>query len=103
MYLIVAQFLVDDALQILSSLSHNRPSSESTSSSVFVRVLFRILEILKSITVLQYSAQEEPLTHHSEKHDTLEQAMSLLSKAAEKQNSDALYLLGELNFVYAVF
>jgi hypothetical protein len=57
---------------------------------------------MKSISFLQYSSQEEPLTPHTEKHDTLERAISLLTKAAEQQNSDALYLLGELNFVYPV-
>jgi hypothetical protein len=51
------------------------------------------------MSFLQYSSQEEPLTTHKEKYDTLEKAMDLLTKAAEKQNSDALYLLGELNFV----
>src|SRR5579862_6792327 len=99
MCLIVAHFLVDDALHILSTLSRTNSSSESTSSSLFVRLLFRLLNILKSVSFLQYSSQEEPLMSHTEKHDTLENAMSLLNKAAEMQNSDALYLLGELNFV----
>lgn len=99
MCLIVAHFLVDDALHILSALSRNNSSSESTSSSLFFRLLFRVLDILKSISFLQYSSQEEPLTSHNEKHNTLETAISLLNKAAEMQNSDALYLLGELNFV----
>jgi hypothetical protein len=97
--IVVAHFLVDDALHILSALSRTHSSSESTSSSIFLRFLLRALDILKSVSFLQYSSQEEPLTAHSEKHDTLEQAMSLLTKAAEMHNSDALYLLGELNFV----
>jgi len=98
--LTVAQLLVDDALQILSGLSQSRSSSDTSSSSFFVRILFRILEILKSMSFLQYSSQEEPLTTHNEKYDTLEKAMDLLTQSAEKQNSDALYLLGELNFVF---
>jgi TPR repeat protein len=99
--LTAAQFLVDDAIQILSSLSHNHESSNLTSTSIFVRFLRRIFDVLKSLSFLQYSSQEEPLTSSDGRQTNLKKAMQLLTKAAESDNPDAMYLLGELNFVYA--
>ena len=97
--LIAAQFLVDDALQILSSLSHNHESLDKTSTSIFVRFLWRLFDILKSFSFLQSLSQEEPLTSSDSRQNNLRKAMQLLTKAAESDNSDAMYLLGELNFV----
>jgi TPR repeat protein len=97
--LIAAQFLVDDALQILSSLSQNHESPNKTSTSVIVRFLWRLFDILKSLSFLQSLSQEEPLTSSDSRQNNLRKAMQLLQKAAESDNSDAMYLLGELNFV----
>jgi hypothetical protein len=98
--LTTAQFLVDDAMQILSSLSHNHKSPDQTSTSIFVRFSWRIFDILKSFSFLRYSSQEEPLRSFDSRQTNLKKAMQLLTKAAESDNSDAMYLLGELNFVY---
>jgi TPR repeat protein len=97
--LIAAQFLVDDALQILSSLSPNHESPDKTSTSIVVRFLWRLFDILKSLSFLRSLPQEEPLTSSDSRQNNLRKAMQLLQKAAESENSDAMYLLGELNFV----
>jgi hypothetical protein len=97
--LIGAQFLVDDAMQILSSLASNYESSDPSSSSVFVRLLSRVFDILKSLSFLQSSSQEEPVSSSDARQTQVRKAMQLLTKAAESNNPDAMYLLGELNFV----
>ena len=99
MRLISAQFLVDDALQILSSLSNSRPQ-DTSSSSVFVRSLWKIFDFLKTLSFIKYSSQEEALVFSDTKSENLKRAMELLTKAAKFENSDAIYLLGELNFVH---
>src|SRR5277367_485042 len=58
--LTVAQFLVDDALQILSSFSQSHIHSDTPSSSIFIRLLGSIFDFIKSLSFLQYSSQEEP-------------------------------------------
>ena len=101
--LITAQFLVDDALHILSSFSQSRPQSDTTSSSIFLRLLRKLLDFIKSLSFLQYTSQEEPLSSSTDpKADNLAKVMELLSKAAKADNADAMYLLGELNFVPSV-
>jgi hypothetical protein len=94
-----AQFLVEDALQIISSLSNTHHTSDSPSPSVFVRFLEKIFAFLKSLSFIQYSSQEQPLTSSDTSSERVSEAMQLLSKAAKSENSDAIYLLGELNFV----
>jgi hypothetical protein len=94
-----AQFLVDDALQILSSLSQTHGSPEISTSSIFLRFMWKTFDILKSLSFLQYSSQEEPLSYHDTTQEHYENALQLLTKAGETGNSDAMYLLGELNFV----
>lgn len=99
--LTVAQFLIDDALQILSLLSQSHAHSDTPSSSIFIRLLGRIFDFIKSLSFLQYSSQEELLSSSTDsKADNLEKAMNLLTKAANAHNPDAMYLLGELNFVH---
>jgi hypothetical protein len=58
-----------------------------------------VFTFLKSLPFIQYSSQEEPVTIHDSWGDNVKKAMGLLAKAAEADNPDALYLLGELNFV----
>ena len=99
MELIAAQFLVDDALQILSSLSNTIHTSDTPLSSFFVRLLEKIFDFLKSLSFIHYSSQEEPLASSDTRSSTASKAMQLLKKAAKSENSDAIYLLGELSFV----
>jgi hypothetical protein len=96
-----AQFLVNDALQILSSLSQNHGSSETPKSSIFLRFMWKTFDILKSLSFIQYSSQEEPLSYDDTTQEYYDNALQLLAKAGEMGNSDAMYLLGELNFVNA--
>jgi hypothetical protein len=63
------------------------------------QVTVKLLTFLKSLSFIQYSSQEEPAPIHDARGDSVKKAMGLLSKAAEADNRDALYLLGELNFV----
>jgi hypothetical protein len=95
----IAQILVDDALQLLSSLSPAYNPSESATMSAFLRVLWRTIDILKSMSFLRYSSQEEPLSYDDGKTKDYERAVQLLTKAGEMGNSEAMYLLGDLNFV----
>src|SRR5207248_4280476 len=53
----------------------------------------------KSLSLIQYSSQEEVETYPDLNSETVQKAMRLLTKAAKSENSDAIYLLGELNFV----
>jgi len=94
-----AQFLVDDALNILSSISYNHSSLDTPSSSKFVRLLFKFMDLLKSLSLLASSSQEEPLHAMELRNEHLTKALNLLTQAAAQQNPDALYLLGHLNFV----
>jgi hypothetical protein len=94
-----AKFLVDDALQILSSLSKTHIPPDTPSSSAFVRLLWGTLEFLKSLSFIQYTSLEESVSSGDPRSDSYKKAIQLLSKAAESENSDAMYLLGELNFV----
>lgn len=89
-------------MQILSSLSVNYEGSDASSSSVLVRFLSRIFDILKSLSFLQSSSQEEPVSSSDGRQTQVRKAMQLLTKAAESDNLDAMYLLGELNFVFTV-
>lgn len=98
----LAQLLVRDALRILSSISRSHNSSETASSSFFVRFLSKFFDILRSLSFLQSLSQEEPLVS-LEASENIKTAMQLLTKAAESENSDARYLLGELNFVLHAF
>jgi TPR repeat protein len=100
--LTAAQFLVDDAMQILSSLANNYESSDPSSSSVFVRLLSRVFDILKSLSFLQSPSQEEPVSFSDGRQTQVRKAMQLLTKAAESDNPEAMYLLGELNFVFTL-
>jgi hypothetical protein len=99
--LTTAQFLVEDALQILSSLSKDQESNEATSNTVYMRILLKLVEVLKSISFLQYASQEEPLATGS-KTETYQRALSLLTEAAEAGNEEAIYLLAEINFVISL-
>lgn len=96
----LAQFLVDDALHILSSLSHNYTPEVTHSSSAFARMPNHIFNFVKSLSFLRSSSQEEPLSSSTDnKSEKLKKAMRLLRKAADSNNPDAIYLLGELSFV----
>jgi len=81
-------------------MSSSYNSSDSASSSIFIRLLSRLLDFLKSLSFLRASSQEEPLASPNDiKAENLQKAMQLLTKAAEANNAEAAYLLGELNFV----
>jgi len=98
--LTTVQFLVDDALHMLSSLSHSHARSDTTSSSMFLRLLAKFIDFTKSLSFLQYSSQEEQQSSSTDpKTQSLQKAVKLLTKAARADNTDAMYLLGELNFV----
>jgi hypothetical protein len=85
---------------MLSLLSQSHAHSDTPSSSIFIRLLRRIFDFIKSLSFLQYSSQEELLSSPTDsKGDNLEMAMKLLTKAANAHNPDAMFLLGELNFV----
>lgn len=64
-----------------------------------MRFLLKIIDILKSLSFLGSSSQEEPLHSVEPQNEELTKAMNLLTQAAEQHNPDALYLLGHLNFV----
>jgi hypothetical protein len=95
----VAQFLVDEALDILHSISNTPHQKDTPPTSPIVGAVFKVLEFFKSLAFIQYSSQEEPVNVHDSQVDNVKKAMGLLSKAAEADNPDALFLLGELNFV----
>ena len=65
---------------------------------MFLRIVSKFFDVLKSLSFLQSFSQEEPLTS-PEHTSNLNKAIQFLTKAAESENSDALFLLGELNFV----
>jgi hypothetical protein len=90
-------------LELLSSLSHSYVHLEIIRPSLPLRVLWRIIDILKTFSLFQHVSQEES-THEQSfppRLKTYKKALKLLLKAAESQNSDAMYLLGTLNFVYS--
>jgi hypothetical protein len=92
--------LVDEALHILHSLSDTPTPGGTASSSHLAHYTNKLLHFLKSLSLIQYTSQEEPLSTHDPRAESVKKAMHLLSKAAEADNPDALFLLGELNFVY---
>jgi len=94
-----AQFLVDEALHILHTLSDAQSSTDTPPSSTLAHYIAKLFTFLKSLSLIQYTPQEEPLSTHDFREKTVRKAMDLLHKAAEMDNPDALFLLGELNFV----
>jgi hypothetical protein len=94
-----AQFLVDDALHILHSLSDIHNQKDTILASPLAQFTATVVTFLKSLSFIQYSSQEEPVTIHDSRGDHVKKAIGLLAKAAEADNPDALFLLGELNFV----
>ena len=86
-------------MKILSTLSNTYNSSDASSPSIFVRLLWRVFKFIKSLSLIQYSSQDELATYTDANLQTVQKAMRLLRKAAKSENSDAIYLLGELNFV----
>jgi len=66
-----------------------------------MRILLKLVEVLKSVSFLQYASQEEPLATGS-KTETYQRALSLLTEAAEAGNEEAIYLLAEINFVISL-
>lgn len=96
---VAAQFLVDEALHILHSLSDTHNQKDTLPASPSAQFIINVLTFVKSLSFIQYSSQEQPVTLHDSRGDNVKKAMGLLSKAAEADNPDALFLLGELNFV----
>jgi hypothetical protein len=96
---VAAQFLVDEALHILHSLSDTHNQKDTLPASPSAQFIIKVLTFVKSLSFIQYSSQEQPVTIHDSRGDNVKKAMGLLSKAAEADNPDALFLLGELNFV----
>ena len=94
-----AQFLVDEALHILHTLSDTKSSTDTPPSSTLAHYIGKLFTFLKSLSFIQYTPQEEPLSTHDYRGKNIKKAMDLLRKAAETDNPDALFLLGELNFV----
>lgn len=94
-----AQFLVDESLHILHSLPDTQSSVDTPLSSPLAHYTYKLFRFLKSLSFIQYTSQEEPLSAHGTRVESVKRAMNMLSKAAEADNPDALFLLGELNFV----
>ena len=94
-----AQILVGDALNILHSLSDTPSSADTPSSSPLAHYTAKLFNFLKALSFIRYTSQEEPLQTHDSRGESVKKAMELLYKAAEADNPDALFLLGELNFV----
>jgi hypothetical protein len=69
---------------------------------MIIRLLRKAFEFLESWSFIQYTSQEEPLVPTDITSQNVTKAMQLLAKAAESENSDAIYLLGELNFVLSL-